>query len=51
LSLPDAEGMIVVPRQAAQRVAGFAREIIVKDKGAKKQLYERVGLSSDKTVK
>jgi len=47
----DADGVIVVPREAAERVAGFAREILVKDKGARKQLYEKVGLPSDKTVK
>jgi len=47
----DADGVIVVPRDAAERVAGFAREILVKDKGARKQLYEKVGLPSDKTVK
>ena len=47
----DADGVIVVPREAAERVASFAREILVKDKGARKQLYEKVGLPSDKTVK
>ena len=47
----DADGVIVVPRDVAERVAGFAREILVKDKGARKQLYEKVGLPSDKTVK
>ncbi len=29
----------------------FAREILTKDKGARKQLYEKVGLPADKTVK
>jgi 4-hydroxy-4-methyl-2-oxoglutarate aldolase len=47
----DADGVIVVPREAAERVAGFAREVLLKDKGARKQLYEKVGLPSDKTVK
>ncbi len=47
----DADGVIVVPRAAAERVAGFAREVLEKDKGARKQLYEKVGLPSDKTVK
>lgn len=46
----DADGVIVVPRAAAERVAGFAREVLEKDKGARKQLYEKVGLPSDKTV-
>lgn len=47
----DADGVIVVPRGAAEQVASFAREILSKDKGARKQLYEKVGLPSDRTVK
>jgi len=46
----DADGVVVVPRERAAQVAAFAREILVKDKGARKQLYEKVGIPQDKTV-
>jgi len=47
----DADGVIVVPREQAEQVAGFARTILEKDKGARKQLYEKAGMPSDRTVK
>jgi 4-hydroxy-4-methyl-2-oxoglutarate aldolase len=47
----DADGVVVVPREQAERVARFARAILEKDKGARKQLYEKVGMPSDRTVK
>lgn len=47
----DADGVVVVPRERAEEVAAFARAIIVNDKGARKQLYEKTGLPLDKTVK
>jgi 4-hydroxy-4-methyl-2-oxoglutarate aldolase len=47
----DADGDIVVPREQAEQVAKYAREILDKDKGARKQLYERVGMHPDRTVK
>ena len=46
----DGDGVIVVPREKAERVAGFAQEIRSKDKDARKNLYKRVGLPSDRTV-
>ena len=46
----DGDGVIVVPREKAERVAGFAQEIRSKDKDARKNLYKSVGLPSDKTV-
>ncbi len=46
----DADGVVVVPRDHAEQVAAFAREILAKDKGARKQLYERLGMPKDKTV-
>jgi len=46
----DGDGVIVVPRGKAEQVAGFAQEIIHKDKDARKALYKRVGLPSDRTV-
>jgi 4-hydroxy-4-methyl-2-oxoglutarate aldolase len=47
----DADGVVVVPRGQAEQVAQFARTILEKDKGARKQLYEKVGMPSDRTVK
>jgi regulator of RNase E activity RraA len=46
----DADGVIVVPRNKAEEVAKFAREILDKDKDARKHLYERIGMPSDMTV-
>lgn len=47
----DGDGVIVVPRKHALQVAEYAREILNKDKGARKNLYERLGMPMDKTVK
>ncbi|MFH0989548.1 MAG: RraA family protein [bacterium] len=47
----DADGVVVVPRAQAEQVAGYAREILLKDKEGRKQLYEKVGLPPDKTIK
>jgi regulator of RNase E activity RraA len=47
----DADGVIVVPRENAEQVAARAREILDKDKDARKQLYERLRMPSDRTVK
>lgn len=47
----DGDGVIVVPRYLAEQVAYYAREILGKDKEGRKQLYEKVGLPVDKTVK
>ena len=47
----DADGVAVVPRDCAEQVAKYAREILDKDKDARKQLYDKLGLPFDKTVK
>jgi 4-hydroxy-4-methyl-2-oxoglutarate aldolase len=47
----DVDGVIVVPREQAEQVAKYAREILDKDKSGRKQLYDKVGLPSDRTVK
>jgi regulator of RNase E activity RraA len=46
----DADGVIVVPRAQAEQVAKFARDVLVKDKGARQQLYKNIGMPSDRTV-
>ncbi len=47
----DGDGVIVVPREKAEQVAKHAREILAKDKSGRKDLYEKVGLPEDKTIK
>jgi len=47
----DGDGVIIVPRDKAEQVAKYAHEILAKDKSGRKDLYEKVGLPLDKTVK
>lgn len=47
----DGDGVIVVPRSVAKQVAEFARAILDKDKSARKDLYESLGIPLDNTVK
>lgn len=47
----DGDGVIIVPREKAEQVAIYARQILDKDKEGRKQLYKEVGLPEDKTVK
>lgn len=47
----DRDGVVVVPRHAASKVAAYARDILDKDKAARKNLYESLRRSLDKTVK
>lgn len=47
----DGDGVIVVPRNVAEKVATLAREILDKDKDARTNLYDKLGLPKDKTVK
>jgi regulator of RNase E activity RraA len=46
----DGDGVAVVPREYAVAVAGFAREILEKDKSGRRSLYEQLGIPLDKTV-
>jgi regulator of RNase E activity RraA len=47
----DGDGVIVVPREQAKRVAQYARETLDKDKAGRRALYEKLGLPPDKSVK
>ncbi len=46
----DKDGLVVVPRAVAEQVAKYAREILDKDKAARKGLYKSLGMPLDKTV-
>jgi regulator of RNase E activity RraA len=46
----DGDGVIVVPRAQAARVAKYARETLEGDKAARRGLYERLGLPEDDSV-
>jgi 4-hydroxy-4-methyl-2-oxoglutarate aldolase len=47
----DGDGVIVVPREHAKKVAVFAREIMESDKEGRRDLYKRLGLPLDESVK
>ena len=47
----DGDGVIVVPRGVAKQVAKHAREILIKDKAGRKDLYKILNMPMDKTVK
>ena len=46
----DGDGVIVVPREYAKQVAEFALEIMNKDKGARKDLYQQLEIPLDSSV-
>ena len=46
----DGDGVIVVPREYVKQVAAFAREILDKDKGGRRDLYKKLGRPLDETV-
>ena len=46
----DGDGVIVVPRKHAEKVAQYAREILEKDKAGRRNLYEELGRQPDHTV-
>jgi regulator of RNase E activity RraA len=47
----DGDGVIVVPRQHAERVAKYARETLDGDKAARRRLYQQLGLPEDESVR
>ncbi len=46
----DGDGVIVVPRKYAVDVAKAAHEVLRIDKGARKRLYDQLGIPYDITV-
>lgn len=47
----DGDGVIVVPRARALKVAAYAHKILSGDKDARRDLYQQLGLPADKSVK
>jgi 4-hydroxy-4-methyl-2-oxoglutarate aldolase len=47
----DGDGVIVVPRAYAKEVAEYARGILEGDKTGRRQLYQKLGLQADDSVK
>jgi 4-hydroxy-4-methyl-2-oxoglutarate aldolase len=47
----DGDGVVVVPRHYADKVAHFARGILDGDMDGRRQLYEQLGMPPDDTVK
>jgi 4-hydroxy-4-methyl-2-oxoglutarate aldolase len=46
----DGDGVIVVPREYAAKVAQFASEILTSDKKGRRNLYQQLGMPMDQTV-
>ncbi len=51
VSVADGDGVIVVPRGAAERVAAHAQKVLDGDKAGRRSLYKRLGLPEDDSVK
>lgn len=47
----DGDGVVVVPRAVAEKVALYARNILDSDREGRRRTYERLGIPLDQTVK
>jgi regulator of RNase E activity RraA len=47
----DGDGVIVVPRAQARAVAAYARKVLEADKTGRRELYRRLGLPLDESVR
>ena len=47
----DGDGVVVVPRAVAEKVAKYANDILIGDKAGRKSLYKSLGKPLDKTVR
>jgi regulator of RNase E activity RraA len=47
----DGDGVVVVPRAKAREVAEYAKQIIEIDKAARRDLYKKLGLPPDESIK
>ena len=47
----DGDGVVVVPRDVALAVAGFAHKILEGDKAGRRNIYKQLGLPEDASVK
>lgn len=47
----DGDGVVVVPREKAKEVAEYAQSVIETDKQARRNLYKKLGLPMDESVK
>ena len=47
----DGDGVVVVPRDVALKVAEFAHKIIEGDKAGRRELYKKLGLPEDESVR
>jgi regulator of RNase E activity RraA len=47
----DGDGVVVVPRAEARAVAAFAREVMEKDMEGRRELYKKLRLPPDASIK
>ena len=47
----DGDGVVVVPRSRAEAVARYARKIMEEDQGGRRDLYKKLGLKDDVSLK
>jgi 4-hydroxy-4-methyl-2-oxoglutarate aldolase len=47
----DGDGVVVVPRARAEAVAKYARKVLDGDKDGRRELYKKVGLKPDPSIK